>query len=125
MAVTILFNAMKALSRFRLWRIDARREKLEAQLQELAGGYLAAMRTLPTPPVLAATIARGAAERIEADLAALRARCRRQVGSMVTPMGEEMFYRYQEFRIEEALQTAAMLMGRAGAAVQSDARSAG
>jgi hypothetical protein len=29
MAATILFNALKAFSRFRLWRIDAAREKLE------------------------------------------------------------------------------------------------
>jgi hypothetical protein len=36
MAVTILFNVLKALSRFRLWRIDSAREKLETALKELA-----------------------------------------------------------------------------------------
>jgi TRAP-type uncharacterized transport system substrate-binding protein len=35
MAVTILFNLMKGYSRFRLWRIDAAREKLETALKEL------------------------------------------------------------------------------------------
>ncbi len=35
MAVTILFNALKAISRFRLWRIDATRVRLEKQFKEL------------------------------------------------------------------------------------------
>ena len=34
MAVTILFNVLKAISRFRLWRIDAARERLERRLKE-------------------------------------------------------------------------------------------
>ena len=37
MAVTILFNAMNAYSRFRLWRIDAGRELLESRLRALTG----------------------------------------------------------------------------------------
>ncbi|HEX4554449.1 MAG TPA: TAXI family TRAP transporter solute-binding subunit, partial [Xanthobacteraceae bacterium] len=35
MAVTVLFNAMNGYSRFRLWRLDAAREKLEAELKAL------------------------------------------------------------------------------------------
>ena len=35
MAATILFNALKGISRFRLWRIDAARERLERRLKEL------------------------------------------------------------------------------------------
>jgi hypothetical protein len=34
MAVTILFNALKAISRFRLWRVDAARQRLERRLKE-------------------------------------------------------------------------------------------
>src|SRR4029077_17232869 len=37
MAATALFNALKGLSRFRLWRIDAAREKLEAEVRQIAG----------------------------------------------------------------------------------------
>ena len=37
MAVTILFNAMRGFSRFRLWRIDAAREKLKAQIDAMVG----------------------------------------------------------------------------------------
>jgi hypothetical protein len=35
MAVTILFNGMKGYSRFRLWRIDATREKLATDIKQL------------------------------------------------------------------------------------------
>ena len=35
MAVTVLFNASNAYSRFRLWRIDANREMLESRLKAL------------------------------------------------------------------------------------------
>ena len=35
MAATVLFNALKGYSRFRLWRIDAARERLEGRVKEL------------------------------------------------------------------------------------------
>jgi hypothetical protein len=44
MAVTILFNLMKGYSRFRLWRIDAAREKLETALKELVDPSLTQKR---------------------------------------------------------------------------------
>ena len=37
MTVTILFNAMRGFSRFRLWRIDAAREKLKMQIENMIG----------------------------------------------------------------------------------------
>ena len=40
MAITILFNLMNAYSRFRLWRIDAARERLETATKELADSGL-------------------------------------------------------------------------------------
>jgi hypothetical protein len=104
MAVTILFNALKALSRFRLWRIDSAREKLETALKELVDRGLthAQMRSAPA---VAAPEQRAVARSIMEQLTALRARCQRQVGSIVTPMGDEMFYRYQQALIDEAITT--------------------
>src|SRR5262249_1519533 len=66
MAVTILFNAMKGYSRFRLWRIDAVREKLAKRLDLLAGPglTLAQMRALPPEQVLATPQAHATAERL-------------------------------------------------------------
>src|SRR5262249_28103593 len=37
MAVTALFNLLKGISRFRLWRLDATREKLEAEAALITG----------------------------------------------------------------------------------------
>jgi hypothetical protein len=45
-------------------------------------------------------------------LAELRARCQRQTSSFVTPMGDEMFYRYQQYLIDEARTTVGMLLQR-------------
>ena len=46
------------------------------------------------------------------QLVALRARCERQTGSIFTPMGEEMYYRYQRSLIEQAIDTLAALLRR-------------
>jgi len=113
MAVTILFNAMKAYSRFRLWRIDAAREKLETSLKALVEPGLtlsqmraaSAERRVMVPPGQC-TKAKAILDR----LAELRARCQRQTSSFVTPMGDEMFYRYQQYLIDEARTTVGMLL---------------
>jgi TRAP-type uncharacterized transport system substrate-binding protein len=113
MAVTITFKCMSGLSRFRLWRIDALRERLENALQVLAN-QTSSQENLPTsaPARLPAkTPPSAAAERLQAALEVLRARCQRQVSSIITPMGDEMFYRYQEFRIDDAIRTATMMQG--------------
>ena len=114
MAVTILFNALKAFSRFRLWRIDAAREKLETALKELVDPALthAQMRAVPAERVTAVPERRAAAEAIMERLVELRARCQRQTSSLVTPMGDEMFYRYQQSLIDEAATTVGALLQR-------------
>jgi hypothetical protein len=44
----------------------------------------------------------------------LRRRCQRYTSSYVTPMGEEMFYRYQQSLIDEAITTLGSLLQNAG-----------
>jgi len=112
MAVTILFNALKAFSRFRLWRIDAAREKLETALKELVDPVLthSASDCGSAERVMAAPERRAAAEAIMKRLVELRARCQRQTSSLVTPMGDEMFYRYQQSLIDEAATTLGALL---------------
>ena len=114
MAVTILFNVMNAFSRFRLWRIDAAREKLETALKELVDPVLthAQMRAVPADQVMAAPERRAVAQAIMDRLVELRARCQRQTGSIFTPMGDEMFYRYQQSLIDEAATTLGALLQR-------------
>ncbi len=114
MAITILFNASNAYSRFRLWRIDANREMLESRLKALTG--LGAtpkdVKTLPPEAVIKTPQDRKAAEDLIKDLEALRLRCQEQLRSIVTPMGSEMFYRYQESLIEDAQAMLADLLRR-------------
>ena len=104
MAVTILFNGMKTYSRFRLWRIDAAREKLATDIKQLVDPKLthAQIREAPAEIVMAAAKKQSAAQSIIDRLAVLRARCQRHTNSFVTPMGDEMFYRYQQSLIDEA-----------------------
>jgi len=114
MAVTVLFNASNAYSRFRLWRIDANRERLESRLRTLAKPGLTReqIKSLPPEAVIRTPQDRKAAEDLMKDLEALRRRCQQQLDSFVTPMGSEMFYRYQESLIDEARATLAALLRR-------------
>jgi hypothetical protein len=130
MAVTVLFNGMNIYSRFRLWRLDAAREKLEGEIQTLVDPGLtthAQIRAQPPESAMAAPERRAAAASIMHRLKALRERCQRQANSISTPMGNEMFYRYQQALIDEATTTvAALLQGAPGQpAAQAKAPHAG
>ena len=119
MAATLLFNGMSIFSRFRLWRLDVAREKLEDEIKTLVDPGVtthAQMRAQPAERVMAAPERRAAAASIMTRLTALRERCHRQASSIVTPMGSEMFYRYQQSLIDDATTTlAALLEGAPGA----------
>jgi len=112
MAVTVLFNGLRAFSRFRLWRIDAAREKLEASLKGLVDPEFthAQMRAAPADAAMARPEKRAAAQAIMKQLLELRARCQRYTSSLVTPMGDEMFYRYQQSLIDDATTTVSALL---------------
>jgi hypothetical protein len=70
------------------------------------------MRALPAERVMATPERRSAALAIMGQLVELRARCQRQMNSLVTPMGDEMFYRYQQSLIDEATTTLGALLRR-------------
>jgi TRAP-type uncharacterized transport system substrate-binding protein len=118
MAVTVLFNGMNIYSRFRLWRLDAAREKLEGEIKTLVDPEAtthAQIRAQPAERVMAAPERRAAAASIMTRLRELRERCRRQANSIFAPMGNEMFYRYQQALIDQATTTlAALLQGAPG-----------
>jgi TRAP-type uncharacterized transport system substrate-binding protein len=116
MAVTLLFNGLNVYSRFRLWRIDVAREKLEAEIKTLVDPGLtthAQIREQPAARVMAAPERRAAAVSIMDRLIRLREHCQRQTSSIATPMGNEMFYRYQQSLIDEATTTVVALLQRA------------
>jgi TRAP-type uncharacterized transport system substrate-binding protein len=117
MGATVLLNAMGVYSRFRLWRIDANRALLETRLKALAYPGLNEaqikarahsaitrdqIKALPPEHVIQTPQDRKAAEELIKDFDALHRRCEEQLVSYVTPMGSEMYYRYQEWLIDEA-----------------------
>ncbi|HTZ66198.1 MAG TPA: TAXI family TRAP transporter solute-binding subunit [Roseiarcus sp.] len=125
MAATVLLNAAGSYSRFRLWRIDANRAALESRLKALAypglteeqikarahsGLTREQIKALPPEAVIQTSQDRKAAEDLMKDFDALRRRCEDQLGSYVTPMGSEMYYRYQEWMIDEARAALAALL---------------
>jgi TRAP-type uncharacterized transport system substrate-binding protein len=114
MGVTVLFNASNAYSRFRLWRIDANREILESRLKVLTDPALPRehIKALPPDALIKSPEALKEAEGLVRDFEALRRRCQDQLRSFVTPMGAEMFYRYQESLIEDAVAALTALLKR-------------
>jgi hypothetical protein len=68
------------------------------------------MRAIAAERVMGAPEKRAAAQVIMERLAELRARCQRQTSSFFTPMGAEMFYRYQQSLIDEAATTVGSLL---------------
>jgi hypothetical protein len=105
MAVTLLFNGMRGLSHFRLWRIDAAREKLESEVNRLARDTVnhASAWDLATHPVLVDKDATARAQDILSRLSSLRDRCHRHTQSVAMPMGDEMYYRYQQSLIDHTI----------------------
>ena len=102
---SMLFGAQALWHRFRLWRLDGQRVRIEGEIS-----------TLFTPAVTATEIAemkpegpyrtpevRARLDALIAQLEQLNGRCRRQSLSMLVPMGQEMNYRYQEGLVAEWL----------------------
>jgi hypothetical protein len=114
MAVSLLFNAMGAGHRFRLWRIDAARVKLEGEL----GRFFPPSTTLGDIQRTGPDKGRTTPETLEAidqlihGLEELAARSRRYSLSMLVPMGQEMAYRYQEGVIYETIAVLREFLGR-------------
>jgi hypothetical protein len=112
MTFSVLFNAMSIGNRFRLWRVDQRRERLDDRAGDLWGHELtyAQIRALDPAVALGTAATRAAANLLLDDFLALRRTCHAQASSLLVPMGQEMSYRYQEALIEEAIAALAALM---------------
>jgi hypothetical protein len=107
MGASLLFNAMGFGHRFRLWRIDAARVKLEERLFAIFGktvtlGDIAKESPADDPKLNDPAVRRGV-EQLVADFEELAARSRRYSVSTLVPMGQEMAYRYQEGVMHETL----------------------
>ncbi|MCP4448023.1 MAG: hypothetical protein GY811_22210 [Myxococcales bacterium] len=105
MAISILFNAMTSTHKFRLWRIDANRERAQQVFRELLGSRLTPPEILLLEPKAKHLETESITKLDEAidDLDRLRDRCRVQENSAMVPMGQELAYRYQEEQMETTL----------------------
>ena len=116
---TILLNASDIYSRYRLWRIDAYRERLEAKLRKLSGlgPSLEHMKALPADAKLKTQEEVEQAKALVGDFEDVRQKCLGSLTSWVTPMGVEMYYRYQESLIVDAQSMVKQLLQRSGVKV--------
>jgi len=105
LAVSVLFNVIGALNRFRLYRLDATRVRIERALPELFRPGITVgeiPRAQPDPALDPQEVRSRVASLIE-RLEALADRCRKQSLSIVVPMGGEMAYRYQDRLVTDLL----------------------
>jgi len=118
MAVSLLFNAMGFGHRFRLWRIDATRVKLEGELASIfpPATTLGDIDRIDPDPTFSKSETAAAIDHVVKELEALAARSRRYSLSVLVPMGQEMAYRYQEGVIYETIAVLRAFRRRAGEA---------
>jgi uncharacterized protein len=102
---SMLFSGMAVWHRFRLWRVDANRVKIERDIGSLFGtrATLGEIARAPVTDRHRTPEARALLDDITGRLTTLSDRCRRHSMSVLVPMGHEMAYRYQETLIADLL----------------------
>ncbi len=94
---------MRSIYRFRLWRVDADRVRIEGAITALCGQGIAVgeiAQRAPQPRHASAQACREIDDVLQ-RLTALEQRCRKESLSVFVPMGEEMSYRYQAMLIQD------------------------
>jgi NMT1 family protein len=102
---TLLNNAMAGWHQFRLWRIDAKRVRIESALLHLfnPGVTVGEIAEMPPRDQHHTSEVRAQLDTIMEQLVTLSERCRQQSLSMLVPMGQEMAYRYQDALMADLL----------------------
>lgn len=120
-AFSLLFGAQAVWHRFRLWRIDASRVRIEGEIAQLFAPDMTVHDIDDAVPEARHRTpeARARLDAVLRELAELAKRCRWQSLSMLVPMGHEMMYRYQERIIAD--WTRALRRFRARMSEQRDA----
>ncbi|MDB5808683.1 MAG: Immunogenic protein [Betaproteobacteria bacterium] len=102
-AFSILFSGMALWHRYRLWRVDVNRVKIERDVAVFFGtsDIMEAIAATRLDPRGAGPDAPAQIDKLMQRLSELSEKCRKQSLSLLVPMGEEMQYRYQEMLIAE------------------------
>ena len=104
-AFSVLFSGMALWHRFRLWRIDADRVKIEREIAALLEPGTSLDSIAETPDVRhLPPAARAQLDELMLHLSALLEKSRQQALSVLVPMGAEMNYRYQETLMADLLR---------------------
>jgi TRAP-type uncharacterized transport system substrate-binding protein len=105
-AFSVLFSGMALWHRYRLWRVDANRVKIEREIAVLFApdATIDSIAEMPLDARHLLPDARAQIDDLVLRLSALSESCRKHSLSVLVPMGEEMFYRYQETLIAELLR---------------------
>jgi hypothetical protein len=113
-AFSVLFSGMALWHRFRLWRIDANRVKLEREIATLfePGATLDSIAEVTPGAHQLAPETRAQLDELMLNLSALLEKSRHQSMSVLVPMGEEMNYRYQETMMADLLRALRVYKGR-------------
>lgn len=114
MTISVLFNLMTFWHRFRLWRLDANRDKADEVIRDILGVTLTSEEIMELEPSEEHKKPQAINDLDEALEAydALRARCQIQANSMLVPMGQEGAYRYQEDQMEDTLTAVRVFRSR-------------
>ncbi len=105
-ALSVLFSGMALWHRFRLWRVDANRVRIEREIAALfaPGTTIDLIAAMPLDARYLLPDTRAQIDDLLLRLSRLSEKCRKQSLSIVVPMGEEMSYRYQETLIADLLR---------------------
>jgi TRAP-type uncharacterized transport system substrate-binding protein len=105
-AFSVLFSGMALWHRYRLWRVDANRVKIEREIAVLFApdATIDSIAEIPLDARHLLPDARAQIDDLVLRLSALSESCRKKSLSVLVPMGEEMAYRYQETLIAELLR---------------------
>jgi TRAP-type uncharacterized transport system substrate-binding protein len=116
LAFTIIDKVMVGLHLFRLWRIDARRFRIEGAMQDLFGSGVTVGEIAEMPPrnQRHPSEMRAQLDMLIEQLGTLADQCRRQSQSWLVPMGQEMAYRYQERLMADLLYALRAFRDRLG-----------
>ena len=113
-AFSFLFAGQALWHRFRLWRIDVTRVRIEDDVARLfpPRTTVGDIETMKADDRYRTPDFRSRLTAAEHDLARLSERCRRQSLSILVPMGQEMAYRYQEGLVADLLHALRALRER-------------
>ena len=120
--VSLIFNLMTFWHRFRLWRIDANRDRNDEVIRKLLGARLTSeeiQELQPTPEQCTQETVDAVTAVLE-QMDRLRSKCQRQANSNLVPMGQEGAYRYQEDQMEDTLTALRAFRSRVIAAMDKE-----